>query len=76
MDCNQEKEMALSAYTQAQLDALCEAYASGVTKVTYEGKTVEYRSLADLSRAIATITAALEGVAPRRNHYPAFSKGL
>lgn len=64
------------SYTQAHLDDLRAAYASGATEVSYEGKTLKYRSLKELAQAIATVEAALAGVAPRRQHYPTFSKGL
>lgn len=47
------------SYTQAQLDALRAALASGVTRVSYDGRTVEYRSIADLERAIAAVERAL-----------------
>ena len=42
-------------WTQAELDALRRAYASGTLRVTYEGKTVEYASAADLLSRIRTI---------------------
>lgn len=47
------------AFTVAQLTAIEEAMASGALKVTYEGKTVEYRSMADLRIARETIRADL-----------------
>lgn len=47
------------AFTQAQLDAIKEAFASGITRVTYDGKTTEYRSLAEMERIIARIEASL-----------------
>lgn len=47
------------SYTQAQLDALRAALVSGTNRVTYEGRTVEYRSVADLERVIATVERAL-----------------
>lgn len=64
------------SYTQAQLDALREAYASGVTEVTYEGKTTKYRSLKELSQVIGTVSDALAPTPVSRQHYPTFSKGL
>lgn len=57
------------SHTQAQLDALKAAYASGVTKMSYDGKTIEYRSMEELKQAIATVEASLSGNAiarPRR----------
>jgi hypothetical protein len=46
-------------WTQAELDALKAAYASGTTRVTYDGKTVEYDSEAALLRRIQTIESAI-----------------
>ncbi len=42
-------------WTQSELDALKSAYASGTLRVSYDGKTVEYGSEADLIRRIRTI---------------------
>ena len=47
--------MAPMNWTQAELDALRRAYASGTLRVTYEGKTVEYGSASDLLSRIRTI---------------------
>ena len=47
------------AYTQTQKDALEKALASGVTRVTYDGKTVEYRSLAEIKEALKEVSNAL-----------------
>lgn len=38
--------------TQSQLDAIRAAYYKGVQSVTYKGRTVEYRSLAEMKRII------------------------
>ena len=43
------------AWTEAELDALKRSYASGTLRVSYDGKTVEYGSEADLIRRIRTI---------------------
>ena len=48
------------AYTVAQLEAIQAAIASGELTVSYEGKTVTYRSMDDLLKAEARIRAALE----------------
>jgi hypothetical protein len=50
-------------WTQAELDALKTAYASGTTRVTYEGKTVEYDSEAALLRRIQIIEGAINAAA-------------
>lgn len=47
------------AFTVAQLTAVEEAIASGALKVTYEGKSVEYRSMADLRAAREVIRSDL-----------------
>lgn len=46
-----------SSYTQADLDALRSAYASGVLQVEYAGKKTVFRSLAEMAQIIATVTA-------------------
>jgi hypothetical protein len=56
----------MAGFTQAQLDAIKRAYATGVTRVTYEGKTTEYRSLAEMRQIIATIEADLAAQAGRK----------
>lgn len=47
------------AFTVAQLTALEDAIASGELTVSYEGKTVTYRSMDDLLKAYQTVKAAL-----------------
>ena len=47
-------------YTESQRDALREAIASGVLRVTYDGRTVEYRTLAELQAALRAVEAALD----------------
>lgn len=49
----------MAGFTQAQLDAIKAAFATGVTRVTYDGKTTEYRSLAEMERIITRIEASL-----------------
>jgi hypothetical protein len=44
---------------------LAAAYTGGVTRVTFEGRTVEYRSLTELGQAIAALHGA-ENAAARR----------
>ena len=46
-------------YTTAQRDALKKAIASGVLRLSYDGKSVEYRSMADLKSALNEVEAAL-----------------
>ena len=44
---------------------LADAYTGGATRVTFEGRTVEYRSLAEIGQALAAGYAA-ENTAQRR----------
>ena len=44
---------------------LADAYTAGTTRVTFEGRTVEYRSLAEISQAL-TAGYAAENPAQRR----------
>ena len=37
---------------RARRDALLAQRSSGIARVSYDGKTVEYRSLADIDRAL------------------------
>ena len=46
-------------YTTAQRDALRQAIASGVLRISYEGKSVEYRSMAELKAALSEVEAGL-----------------
>lgn len=63
------------SYTQTQLDALRAALASGTVRVSYDGRTVEYRSIADLERAIATIERSLgQRTASSRVTYPEMTR--
>lgn len=67
------------AYTTTQLQALEDAIASGELTVTYEGKTVTYRSIKDLMAARDFVKGELEAAGtitetyPRRS-YAAYSK--
>jgi hypothetical protein len=47
------------AYSQTQLEALEAALASGMLRVSFEGRSVEYRSVEELKKAIAEVKAAL-----------------
>ncbi len=47
------------SYTIEQRDALKKAIASGVLRLSYDGKNVEYRSMADLKSALNEVEAAL-----------------
>jgi hypothetical protein len=58
--------MAAMSWTTTELNALRRAYASGTLRVSYEGKTVEYGSAADLLSRIRTIERELAGNSIRR----------
>lgn len=45
----------MADWTEAELAALKRAYASGTTRVSYDGKTVEYGSAEDLLGRIRTV---------------------
>ncbi len=56
--------MATLTELKTRREALSASRASGVARVSYDGKTVEYRSLAEIDRAIDVLDreiAALEG---------------
>lgn len=55
----------MSEHTEAELIAIRKAYASGITRVSYDGKTTEYRSLAEMERIIARIESSLARQASR-----------
>ena len=65
-------------WSQAELDALRKAYASGTLRVSCDGCTVEYASEADLLRRIRTIEgemAAAAGRPKRKRSVATFRKG-
>ena len=62
----------MTDWTEAELSALRRAYASGTTRVSYDGKSVDYGSAEDLlarirtiERAIASLELSDQDVAPR-----------
>jgi hypothetical protein len=63
------------AWTTQQLAALEAAIAQGTTRVTFEGRTVEYRSLADMIRLRDLMRRDLGAAAPARITYASFSRG-
>ncbi|HPT27530.1 MAG TPA: hypothetical protein PLZ95_14015 [Bryobacteraceae bacterium] len=52
------------AYTQSQLEALEAALASGTLRVSFEGRSVEYRSVDEIKKALAEVKAALAAADP------------
>ena len=64
---------------RARRDALSAQRASGVARVSYDGKTVEYRSVAEIDRALEALDreiAAAEGRRMVRHIRVTTSKGL
>jgi hypothetical protein len=63
----------MTGYTQAQLDALKKAYASGVKIVKHGDNMVTYADLGEMAKAIDKIEASLN----RRSRvfYPDFDRG-
>ena len=51
--------MATTAELEARIVALEKLRANGYARVTYEGHTVEYRSLTEIDSAIASLRAQL-----------------
>lgn len=62
------------AFTQTQLDAIDTAIASGELSVTYDGRSVTYRSLDDLLKARALIVKQINSTIDRRS-YAEFNRG-
>jgi hypothetical protein len=54
------------AYTQSHLDALLEALASGTLTVTFEGRSMTYRSVQELQRAISVVQSTLNQQSGKR----------
>jgi predicted GTPase len=56
----------MTSYTEQHLQALREALASGEHRVTYDGKSVEYRSVVDLKTTIAEVESQIARAAGKR----------
>lgn len=66
------------SWTEAELAALRKAYASGTLRVSFEGRSVEYGSAADLLSRIRTIEAEMQeqsGTKPPRRSLACFARG-
>jgi hypothetical protein len=71
--------MSTIADMKSRREALAAQRSSGVARVSYDGKTVEYRSLAEIDRAIETLDreiAAAEGRRIVRHVRVTTAKGL
>ncbi len=51
------------AYSETELDALKAAYAQGIKRLSYDGKTVEYDSGAEILRRIRVIESEIAAAA-------------
>lgn len=66
------------SWTETELAALRKAYASGTLRVSFEGRSVEYGSAADLLSRIRTIEAemaAQSGTRPPKRSLASFGRG-
>ncbi len=66
------------SWTDTELAALKAAYASGTLRVSYDGRSIEYASEADLIKRIRTIEraiAASSGTRPPVAGFASFSRG-
>ena len=71
--------MSTASELRSRRDALSAQRSSGVARVSYDGKTVEYRSVAEIDRAIEALDreiAAAEGRRVLRHVRVTTSKGL
>ena len=71
--------MATVAELEARLEALKAQRDSAVARVSYDGRSVEYRGTAEIARAITDLErelAALQGKSPLRQIRVYTSKGL
>jgi len=71
--------VATVAELEARLEALKAQRDSAVARVSYDGRSVEYRGTAEIARAISELErdlAALQGKAPVRQIRVYTSKGL
>jgi len=58
---------ALAQPAGSRAAVLAAAFTGGTTRVTFDGRTVEYRSLEDLGRALSVLHAAENSAARRPN---------
>jgi hypothetical protein len=58
--------MPASAEIKARREALAQQRASGVARVSYDGKTVDYRSVAEIDRAIEVLDREIAEAEGRR----------
>ena len=79
LDTTGRSRMPTIADLRSRREALAAQRSSGVARVSYDGKTVEYRSLAEIDRALEALDreiATLEGRRIVRHVRITTSKGL
>lgn len=62
------------AYTQADADSLRAALASGASRVTVNGRTIEYRSVQEIERALARVERELSAKPAALTSYAGFRR--
>lgn len=67
--------MASAQVIQVRIDALEEAIAAGVTRVSYDGKSVEYRSLEEMREIVNDLQTQLDGKPKRKQQRVKTSRG-
>ncbi|MBS7546238.1 phage head-tail joining protein [Ancylobacter oerskovii] len=65
----------MASTVSERVEALREAIALGAQRVTYDGKTVEYRSLKEMRDVLADLEAQAAGRPRRRRRYAVYSSG-
>lgn len=68
--------MADAIALRAQLDAIETAIASGALRVSYDGKSTEFRSLSDMRKIRDDLKRRLGMAVPPRRTVAAFSNGI
>lgn len=68
--------MATQQELQARLDAIEAAMATGATRVSYDGKSVEYRSVGDMARVRDQLRAELGLSVASRRTVAGYNSGL
>lgn len=63
-------------YTQADLDALNKALATGARRVSYNGQTVEYRDLNEMQKVRDEMERELGHTKTKRRSRAVFSRGV
>jgi len=64
------------AFTQADIDALKMAIASGVLRVQYTDREVTYQTIPDMLQALSVMTPEVQGANATRHRFVRTKKGL